>query len=260
MTGLRSGLYAARVVHRRLAPKGHLFVYRVFSLLLDLDELEVAGKRTRLFSINRFNLFSFFERDHGDGSDVPLKRQVETLLADAGIPLDGGSISLLCYPRILGYVFNPLTVYFCHGSDGALKALVYEVTNTFRERHSYLFRIDEGAQAPFRHSCAKALYVSPFIAMEAQYHFAIVPPEERLAVVIRETDPDGPVLNASFTAKRARLSDAILAGYGVSYLFMTVKVMAGIHWEAFRLWRKGVGIHAHTPPPARAATIVDHPE
>ena len=260
MSETRSGLYAGKVVHRRLAPKDHLFVYRVFSLLLDLDELDVADRRTWLFSINRFNLFSFFERDHGDRSGAPLKRQIESLLEDAGVILDGGAISLLCYPRILGYVFNPISVYFCHGADGALKALVYEVTNTFRERHSYVFRVDAGDAAPYRHSCSKALYVSPFIGMEARYHFAIVPPAERLAVAIREIDPSGPVLNASFTAKRAMLRDTTLAGYGVSYLFMTAKVMAGIHWEAFKLWRKGVGIHSHRPPPARGATIVDKPE
>lgn len=260
MNAGRSGLYAGKVVHRRLAPRDHLFVYRVFSLLLDLDELDAADRRTRLFSINRFNLFSFFDRDHGDRSGTPLKQQIETLLKDAGVALDGGSISLLCYPRVLGYVFNPISVYFCHGSDGALRALVYEVTNTFHERHTYVFPIEAGDTAPYRHSCSKALYVSPFIGMEARYHFAIMPPGERLAVAIRETDPSGPVLNASFTAKRASLRDATLAGYGVSYLFMTAKVMAGIHWEAFKLWRKGIGIHAHRPPPAQGATIVDKPE
>ena len=260
MTAVRSGLYAGKVVHRRLAPKGHLFVYRVFSLLLDLDEIDIADRRTRLFSVNRFNLFSFFDRDHGDRSGAPLKGQIETLLKEAGVTLDGGSISLLCYPRVLGYVFNPISVYFCYGADGALRALIYEVTNTFHERHTYVFPVEQGDAAPFRHSCSKALYVSPFIGMEAQYNFAIMPPDERLAVAIRETDPSGPVLNASFTAKRAKLSDATLAGYGVSYLLMTVKVMAGIHWEAFKLWRKGIGIHTHRPPPARGATIVDKPE
>ena len=260
MTAVRSGLYAGKVVHRRLAPKDHLFVYRVFSLLLDLDELDSADRRTRLFSVNRFNLFSFFDRDHGDRSGAPLKGQIEALLEEAGVALDGGSISLLCYPRVLGYVFNPISIYFCHGADGALRALVYEVTNTFHERHTYVFPVEKGDAAPFRHSCPKALYVSPFIGMEARYHFAIVPPDERLAVAIRETDPSGPVLNASFTAKRAKLSDATLAGYGVSYLLMTVKVMAGIHWEAFKLWRKGIGIHTHRPPPAQTATIVDKPE
>ena len=257
MSGPGSALYAGQVVHRRLAPKGHLFRYSVFSMLLDLDELDTLHRGLRLFSVNRFNLFSFFERDHGADAGKPLKQSIEDLVAGAGVDIAGGSISLLCYPRVLGYVFNPLSVYFCHDRDGRLAALLYEVTNTFGERHHYLFAIEDGAPRPLRHSCSKALYVSPFIGMEATYRFAIVPPRDRLAVSIREEDADGPVLNASFTARRSEITDARLARFGVSYFLMSLKIIGGIHWEALKLWRKGIRIHRHRPAAANRLSMLD---
>ncbi len=256
MTSGGSALYAGRVIHRRLAPCGYLFSYRVFSALLDLDDL-AAMDRLRLFSVNRFNLFSFFETDHGADEAGGLKRHIETLVCGTGIDVQGGKISLLCYPRVLGYAFNPLSVYFCNNAAGDLSALVYEVTNTFGERHRYLFAVETGAAAPLRHACAKALYVSPFIGMDATYRFAVVPPAENLAISIREEDAGTPVLNASFTARRAVLSDRTLARFALAYFAMGFKIIGGIHWEAFKLWCKGVRVHRHRATEANGFTTVD---
>lgn len=253
----RSALYAGSVVHRRLAPKGHLFRYRVFSLLIDLDEIDSVGRRCRLLSVNRWNLFSFFERDHGDGAPCGLKAYVAAALDRAGIDTVGLQVSLLCYPRVLGYVFNPLSVYFCRDAAGRLVALLYEVTNTFGERHSYLFRIDGDRKTPLRHACRKALYVSPFIGMDATYSFGVVPPGDRLAISIREADRSGPVLNASFTGRRFTLCDRVLARFALSYFLLGAKITAAIHWQAFRLWWKGIDVHRHKARKSNRITLVD---
>ncbi len=139
---LASCLYVGEVVHQRVRPSRHRLRYRVFSALLDLDELPQLDRRLRLFGHNRLNIFSFLDRDHGDGTGAPLRPWVEHHLERAGIELAGGAIRLLCYPRLFGYVFNPLSVYFCHRADGALAAMIYEVNNTFGERHSYLIPVD----------------------------------------------------------------------------------------------------------------------
>ena len=254
---LRSALYAGQVVHRRLAPRGHLFRYKVFSALLDLEELEDMHRRLWLFSVNRFNLFSFFERDHGAESAGGLKRHIEEMVSDAGLRIRGGRIALLCYPRVLGYAFNPLSVYFCFDAADHLAALVYEVTNTFGERHRYVFAVDGAEDGPLRHACEKSLYVSPFIGMEATYRFAIVPPSQKLAISIREEEAGTPILNASFTAEKAAMSDRTLARFALRYFAMGFKIIAGIHWEALKLWRKGIRVHRHGTADTAGLTMVD---
>ena len=141
MTG--SSVYFGTVLHQRLRPVRHELSYRVFSLLLDLDEIPALAARLRLFSHNRFNLFSFHDRDHGARRPGPSRLHIEGQLARAGIALDGGAIRLLCFPRVLGYVFNPLSIYFCHHRDGELRAILYEVKNTFGEQHGYLIPVSQ---------------------------------------------------------------------------------------------------------------------
>ncbi len=230
-------------MHRRHRPVIHRFRYRVFTLLLDLDRAETSTHKLRLLSWNRFNLFSFYDRDHGPRDGSGLRLWVEDHLRAAGIEPDGGTIRLLCFPRILGYVFNPLSLYFCHRRDGSLAAMVYEVKNTFGEQHAYVLPAVHGEG---RHRCAKSFYVSPFIGMSASYHFRLRPPDERLAISIRETDAQGPLLDAVMTGRRADLNDLALARCFVAYPLMTLKVIAAIHFEAFRLWRKGLTIHPHS--------------
>ncbi len=256
MTGVASRLYHGRVVHQRLKPRRHRLVYRVFCLLLALDEVPHLAGRLRLLSHNGPNLFSFYDRDHGSGDGLPLRDWVENQCARAGVDIGGGSIQVLCYPRILGYVFNPLSVYFCRSADGCLRAILYEVHNTFGERHAYLIPVADDGEPWIRQSCDKRFYVSPFIAMDATYDFHVAPPAERVAIVIAERDTEGPLLTASFQGRAAALTDRRLLFDFFRYPLMTLKVIAGIHWEAVKLWRKRVPLHDRPSPPADPVTVV----
>ncbi len=251
-----SCLYAGQVMHHRFKPKRHRFIYRVCSMLLDLEELEGLDKRLKFFSVNRFNLFSFHVRDHGDGSDRPLLEQVRDTLRSQGLNLGKGAVRLLCYPRLLGYVFNPLSVYYCYDEQGELGAILYEVSNTFNQKHRYLIPVSDQSESLIRQRCPKMFYVSPFIGMDACYHFRMRAPEEQIAVCIRETDNEGALLHASFTGHKQPLSDKSLLRTFFKYPLMTLKVIAGIHWEALRLWRKKVPLQPRPAPPASNTTLV----
>ena len=238
-----SALYTGWVMHRRLRPRPHSFRYRVFSLLLDLDDLAELDRRSKVLAWNRFGLFSFHDRDHGDGR--PLRLWLDSLMEHAGITADG-TRQVLCYPRILGYVFNPLSVWFCHDRDGALKAIVYEVHNTYDERHFYVLPA-EGHSNIVSHDCAKKFYVSPFLSPDCRYFFRIRPPDEKVAVVIHEKEMGAPMLEASFTGNRRTLTDRALLNMLVAYPLMTLKVVVAIHFEAVRLMLKGIRRHPHSP-------------
>ena len=170
-----SALYVGRVGHRRHRPRVHRLDYRVFSLLLDLDELPDLGRRLRLFAHNGRALFPSWTGITARATAHPLAPHVRGLLARAGVHDADGPIRLLCYPRVLGFVFNPLSVYYCHGADGALRALIYEVNNTFGERHSYVIPV-AGDGGPIRQTCRKVFYVSPFLPMDCTYHFRVTHP------------------------------------------------------------------------------------
>ncbi|MGB0749331.1 MAG: DUF1365 domain-containing protein [Magnetospiraceae bacterium] len=256
---MKAGIYIGRVTHHRHRPVRHDLGYRVFSFLLDLDRLETLARDCHLFSHNRFNLFSFHDKDHGAGDGAPLRDWVDRQLLKAGVDTGDGPVFLLCYPRMLGYVFNPLSVYYCYDRGGALQALLYEVHNTHGERHTYVLPVNplEGA---ISQACDKRFFVSPFIGMTASYRFVIHPPADRIALAIHESDPDGPLLDAVFHGRRRAFSDRVLARLLVSHPLMTLKVILGIHWEAFRLWRKGLALYRHrAQDPSRVTTIVPAP-
>ena len=254
----KSGLYTGRVTHRRVRPKAHTLGYKVFNLLLDLDEIDGLAGRLRVFSRNRFNLLSFHDRDHGDGSGAPLRGQIEAWLAQAGHDLGGGPIRLLCMPRVLGYGFNPLSVYFCHDAEGRLAVIVYEVSNTFGERHSYLVPVDpqDRESGTIRQSCDKRFYVSPFLDMDLVYQFDIQPPGERVHIAVLVRDEDGPVIATAFVGVRGELSDSALVRTLLALPALTLKVMGAIHWEALRMWLKGMTIKTRPPAPAQPVTVV----
>lgn len=258
MTGA-SGIYFGTVVHARHRPKKHSLRYRVFSLLIDLDEIETLDGKLRLFGYNRRAVFSFWDKDHGLGTTGDLRGWVERHLADAGINHSNVRIRVLCYPRIFGYVFNPLTVYFCEDRKGNLLALLYEVCNTFHERHTYIIPAQTMREGSVRHSCSKAMYVSPFVPMDCTYDFDITPPGQRVKIAINERDNEGDLLFASFAGRKSPLTDGTLSRALFTYPLMTMKVMAGIHWEALRLWLKGVPLHRHRPAAKRIASSVEHP-
>jgi uncharacterized protein len=239
MTSLRSALFAGHVVHQRTRPKRHRLRYSVFYLALDLEEAPAVGAALRLFSVNRFNVFSFHEQDHGDGSSLPLLGQIRAKLRAAELDAEG-AIVLLTMPRMLGYAFNPLSLYFCYGKDGGVAAILYEVNNTFGQRHTYLIPATPDADGLVRQESAKSLYVSPFLDTDMSYAFVAAPPMERVAISISARDKEGPVLIARLAANRIPLADRTLLRALLAYPFLTLKVLAAIYLEALRLWLKGV--------------------
>jgi len=244
-------LYFGEVVHKRTSPIRHRLRYRVFSLYVDLDRLGAVIKSLRLLSYNRFNLVSFHDRDHGPRDGSPLRPWVEAALARVGIDLDGGPVRLLCFPRILGFVFNPLSVYFCYDREARLRAVLYEVKNTFGDQHGYLLEVPEARQSTdaIDQTCAKTFYVSPFIEMGCRYHFRLHEPEDRLALAIRQTGDAGTSMVATQTGRRRALTDRNLIAAFLRYPLMTVKVVAGIHWEALFIWLKGAPFRHRPQPP-----------
>jgi DUF1365 family protein len=247
---MRSALYAGTVMHERLRPRRHRLEYRVFCALIDLDELDELGRGLRLLGINRPGVLSFHERDHGDGV-TPLKTWAGRLLTEAGIGFDGGRIELLCYPRMFGFVFNPLSVYFCSNRDGRLAGILYEVANTHGERHTYV--MPAGSTPVVRHTARKAFFVSPFMPMDCTYRFRIKPPDERVGITILEDDAEGLLLTARFSGQRQELTDRALLRMLIRYPLMTLKVVAAIHWEAIKLLAKGVRFLDWRPAARRVA-------
>lgn len=236
-----AALYFGDVMHARLKPMGHRFTYRVFSLLIDLDKLDDADRMSPLFGVNRAALYSFYESDHGHRDGSSLRAYVNRVGLEKDIDLRGGQVQLLCYPRLFGYTFNPLSVYFCRDAEGRLAMLIYEVRNTFGDIHSYALPVgpDEMSQAGVRQEQNKLFYVSPFVEMAMRYYFRVSPPEDSVKLRILETDSEGPLLSATFNGQRKALTTASLFLAFVNLPMVTFKIMTAIHWEALRLWLKG---------------------
>lgn len=242
-------------MHRRFTPRAHRFRYRAFWMLLDLDQLDSLSKRLRLFSYGRFNILSLFNSDHGDGSEVPLSLQIARHLKESGIDLKGGKVRLLCMPRVLGYGFNPISIYFCQYPDGALAAIIYEVHNTFGQRHSYLIPVTSNART-IHQRCAKDFYVSPFMDMEMQYQFWTRVPGDQIAISIRTGRSDQPIMSACLAGARRELNDASLLRAFLMVPVLTLKVITAIHFEALRLWLKGLKPRTRPVPPEQLVTAI----
>ncbi len=235
---MNSCLYEGRVMHDRLRPSRHRFSYRFTSWFIDLDELPLLDCDLWGFSYNRPGLFSLWDADFGPGRPAGLKAYIQQLVEAQG----RGRVErvcLLCQPRCLGYIFNSLSVYFCYGSGGRLVATLYEVTNTYRERHLYLTPADD--RGPLRQQADKKLYVSPFMEMDCRYRFDLHPPAEAFRLVIRMDDRDGALFNALWQGARAPL-DARALRRALWRPPMTLKTIVAIHWEALKLWRKGTPV------------------
>jgi DUF1365 family protein len=251
---LKSALYFGRVRHARYQPKKHRLNYAVFSGLFDVDEIDAGleARALRLMSVNRFNLFSVHHKDHGAKDGSALRPFIEEVLAARALPAPD-QILMMCYPRLLGWVFNPITAYYCLYTDGAaprIGAMIYEVRNTFGEDHIYVACLDgQSTETANLHSRDKVFHVSPFIGMAAQYHFSTGLPDETMRLVIRETEAEAPLLIASFTGTRRALSDANLVRAFLKYPLMTVKVLIAIHYEAGKLIFKGVSLKKRPSPP-----------
>jgi DUF1365 family protein len=248
-----AALYFGEVMHARLKPMGHRFSYRVMSLLIDLDRLGEADRQSALFGVNRAALYSFHEADHGRRDGSPLRAYAQRCAAKHDIDLTGGRVWLLCYPRLFGYTFNPLSVYFCYRADGALALLIYEVRNTFGDIHAYVLPVKPGeiSAAGIRQQQDKLFYVSPFVEMAMRYHFRISPPGESIKLRILETDREAPLLAATFHGRRRALTTRALLRAFFALPLVSLKIVAAIHWEALRLWLKGARL-VPRPNPATA--------
>ena len=239
MSNFSSCIYSGSVIHKRFKPKKHFFSYKTFSLLINLNEIEDLQRKINFFSYNKFNILSFYNIDHGPRDGSSLTKWVKKNLIKAKININGGTIKLLCFPRFFGYVFNPLSVFYCYDKNSCLKAVLYEVKNTFSEQHTYIFRTKPSADI-ILHKCDKKFYVSPFIEMKTFYNFRLSKPRSTISVIIKQHDTGGPLLVAKQEGKRIRLNSKNLLWQFLKHPLMSFKVILAIHFEAFRLFTKGI--------------------
>lgn len=259
----RPQIAIGQVRHSRLRPAKNAFSYGVFTLLLPLRATADGPLGSKLCSRNRFNLLSFHDRDHGDGR-TPLLDWIDGLLHAEGIHDADGEIWLQTFPRVLGYVFNPVSFWYCHRQDGTLRAIVCEVNNTFGERHCYL--LDTGGDLAWGHelSAKKIFHVSPFCAVEGSYRFRFMRATrqvesptakrvvERVVARIDYHDAQGPLLLTSVSGTLQPLNDTNAAKAFLSHPLMTLGVIFRIHWQALKLFVKRVPFFSKPQPPAKA--------
>ena len=234
-----SSIYIGNVIHKRFKPKIHFFKYKVFSILLDISEIDILDKSLKIFSYNKFNIVSFYDADHGPRDGTSIKEWVIKNLNYNQINTENIKIKLLCYPRIFGYVFNPLSVFFIYNKNSELISILYEVKNTFGEQHTYVFKTKENENY-IKHTCKKKFHVSPFIEMDCTYFFKILKPSEKISVIIDQYDEEGKLLYVSQDGDRIELNNKNLVLSYLRHPLMTFKIIVAIHFEAFKLWTKGI--------------------
>ena len=234
-----SSIYNGTVIHKRFKPKIHFFKYKVFSILIDISEINLLNKTLKIFSYNKFNIVSFYDEDHGPRDGTSVKEWVIKNLQDNQIDTQDIKIKLLCYPRIFGFVFNPLSIFFIYNKKSELISILYEVKNTFDEQHTYIFKNKENENT-IKHTCKKKFHVSPFIEMNCTYFFKILKPGDKISVIIDQYDEEGKLLYASQDGSRIELNNKNLFLSYLKHPLMTFKIIAAIHFEAFKLWIKGI--------------------
>jgi DUF1365 family protein len=246
-------IYFTKVMHRRMFPVRYHFDYRVFSLLLDIDALD---RLPSLIAPGGFHFFRFQSKDHGPRDGSALRPWAERLLRERGIELDGGRIRLFCFPRVLGYGFNPLSLWYCEHRDGTLRAVIAEVSNTFGEHHCYLLaNAGQPIDWPLRDSADKCFHVSPLMDLQGSYRFRLSRPDTHIAVLIRQFDAQGRLkLVATQSGRGEPLTNGALWRAFRSMPLMTFKVMAAIHWQALKIWLAGARYFPKPEPPHQEVT------
>ena len=253
-----SGLFVGTLRHRRFAPVAHAFTYPLFMALLDVDRVGELMSRSRLTSHNRWNWASFDDRDHFGDPRRPLRERLMADAAHRGIELPAGPVFLLTHLRYLGYCFNPVSFFYCFDRAEHLRLVLAEVSNTFGGAHNYWLRPDPSSRT-FRAAAAKSLYVSPFMPADLEYTFAFTPPADSLVAHMATRQAGAIGFDATLSLERRPWNAGEIRRTLVRYPAMTARVMAGIHWEALKLWWKGVpvvprvtadGVAEHAAPAA----------
>ncbi len=233
----KSCIYEGRVFHSRKSPKNHNFKYHVFYLHINLNDINKKSQ-SKLLSFNKFNIFSFYDKDHGPSDCKNINKWVKNLLKKNDIKYNIKSIYLLTYPRILGYVFNPLSVFTCLDNKGKVVVQIYEVHNTFKQRYFYIV---ENSFNKLNHENVykKEFHVSPFMSMAGNYKFKSYMKNNNINIFIKYSSKKESFI-ASFTGKEKELCNVNLLYYFLKIPFMTLKIIVGIHYEAIILYLKGV--------------------
>ncbi len=244
--------FRGRTTHVRHVPFERRFSYRLFMIDVDIDRLDEANAQTRLLSINKPNLYSFYQRDHGRRDGNPLRPWAEDKFRSAGVNVDGGAIRLATFPRHWGYRFAPLSLWFGFGDDHDLRGVIYEVNNTFGETHNYVAKTEGGCS---KHESDKRFHVSPFFDVTGKYRFTVHAPEDTMSVVVESRENGAPVHMANIRARAVPATSANFARAAMSMPFSSLGVTAGIHWEALRIWRRGAGYRPKPTPPSEDLTI-----
>lgn len=242
---MNSCLYECSVMHHRLSPKVHHFDHRLFMLYLDLDELEAVTRKVFLFSHGRKNLYSFHDADHEPSGEGSLKKRLVNFLQQQNITFDpAGRIMLLTLPRVAGYIFNPISIYYCFDRAGEPVCAVVEVGNTYREMKLYVLGRDTLKNAAFSKLIPKFFYISPFSSLELKLDFQLRLPQDKLQIRVDEYDGEKNIFASTLTGRCAELTNGNLFWFTLKYPLITLKVIFLIHWHALRLWCKGVPYHA----------------
>jgi DUF1365 family protein len=251
-----AGLYVGTLRHRRLEPVPHAFRYPIFMVLLDVDRIDEQMAVSRFTSHNRFNWATFDDRDHFGDPRLSLRDRVSRDAEENSIKLPDGPILLLTHLRYLGYCFNPLSIFYCFDRHGRLGVVLGENNNTFGGRHNYWLRPAHPTRRSFRARAAKALYVSPFMDMDLDYAFALSYPADSLTVHMQVLRGGRSFFDATLSLDRRPWSAAEIRRALIRHPVMTLNVIAGIHWEAAKLWWKGVPVVPRERP-AHVVTAYD---
>ncbi len=246
---MTSSLYECTVTHHRLKPIRHRFVYRLFMFSLDLDEIDAISDRSCFVSRNRLNVFSFYDKDHVQRGHSTVRENVIDLVRSHGVTDLVGKIYLITHLRTFGYVFNPVSFYYCFDTAGAPLCAVAEVHNTYREQKNFVARPGGRTGDTFRMVEQKFFYVSPFIDLDAFMDFRLTVPDDRLRIRIDDVEQESKLIITTLTGDRKPLTDRSLLWYAIRFPLVTVQIIAKIHWQALRLYLKGLPYHRKNSNP-----------
>jgi len=245
---LTSRIYECRVMHHRTSPKEHRFVHRIFMFCIDLDELNPLCKHLSFLGHNRFNLYSFYDIDHLQKNDRSTKDKVLDYIRENGVKAeDHFKVQLVTLPRIMGYVFNPVSFYFVYNNERQPVCAIAEVGNTYHEMKPYLLTVQQGER--FRLRVPKHFYVSPFSRLDLDFDFSLAIPGDQLNVHINEYEGKNRILTSSVTGDTQSFTNGKLIWYTIKYPLLTLRVVALIHWNALLLYLKGIKHHPKADNP-----------